>query len=116
MHARSAGPIEMHLPEYRGCIAGLLKLFGDGRLVFGERSGQPRHSRRRRQLTCEETLTRWRADRRIAEVPREPDALSRERVEMRRAREPIPVRAENVPGMVVGENENEIRLPSLPTH
>src|SRR5579883_2181523 len=100
----------MHLAEHGGAIPGCVELACEGRLIRGQWCWKARDACAMREHPREKRLPRWRADRRVAVVAGEPSALGSQAVEVGRSREAVAIGAEDVPGMVVRQNEQEIGL------
>ena len=111
MDSGNARPLEMHLAEDGRGVTGLAKLAGQGGLVFGERSREAGDTGHVGHLSGEQALAGRRADWRVAVVVRKTRALGSEPVELRSAGRAVAVRTQDIAGMVVGEDKEEVRPP-----
>lgn len=99
----------MHLPEDGGTVAGLLELPGESWFIECERRAEHGDSRGVRQLSGEERLARRRANRGVAMVSAETNAFPRKPVDVGGERQAVAVAAHDVTGVIVSEDEQEIR-------
>src|SRR5579885_888974 len=113
VHSWHATPDEVHLAEHRGLVTRFEKLFREGWLILGQRRWESCHAGSMRELSRKEALARRSAHRRVTVMLRKPNALACENINIRRTRQGISIAAEHVASVIVGNQEQKVRLPAL---
>ncbi len=108
VHAILAGPIEVHFAEDSGAIAGVGEQVGESASFFGERSLERCDAGGVGIESREEGLARRSADGGVAVVGGEAGAFGGEAVEIRGAGELVAGGAEDVTGVIIGDEKEEI--------